>query len=661
MSRAGQGWRSLDRASLSESWGFGVAAGLLLAGVFLTVFFFRLGDFDCWWHLATGRLIFQERAIPSVDPFSWTIGGHPWLDFEWLSQLVLYGFHSAGGLGGLLFYKALLATMLFATLLAYGRWSRTPAFILFPALLLGFMVMRQYLVERPQLFTFWFTASVWVMIERHRHGCGGIWLMPAMFMLWANLHGGACLIGFVLPVLLLAWRLAALLPSFPLLALDPPLDRRGCQRLLVATVLSAGATLLNPHGFRIYMHALATVSDPGSRTIAEWLPPRPGDYAGTLGAFLSLTALAALLARRRDPVRWLMVAILVAMACSACRHIPLMTIVALCAVVAAYPGAPAGARKPARPPRWPLAPTLALWLLVPACLLLFLRFDKFRERIGWGTVELPKGAADFVLKERLKGRLFNTYDFGGYLIWRLWPDWKVFIDGRNLEYGPELVILVSRWHEAANWKLIEQRYAPDLAIVGQGEGYQCRVFDEDPAWALLHWDDTSLLYARVGRGNDAVIARSRYRLLRPNAADFSYLTAHLAEPSTRDGLLAELGRGDGLNASLMRGTVFKELGRWPEAIAAFETAHRLKDEAAQPCSSLGIVYQRMGDPAHAREWYLAALDRSPDDALTWSNLGVLDFGRGDLAAARRAWVRALSIDPHCESARANLQQVQTSR
>ncbi|MHB9156123.1 MAG: hypothetical protein ACYC5N_10645, partial [Endomicrobiales bacterium] len=88
----------------------------LLAFVFLGSIF-PITDNDVWWHLETGEYLWQHKAIPRVDMFSYTIAGQPWIAFEWLAQLALFGVFQLAGLGGLTLFKASLVAGIFLLML----------------------------------------------------------------------------------------------------------------------------------------------------------------------------------------------------------------------------------------------------------------------------------------------------------------------------------------------------------------------------------------------------------------------------------------------------------------------------------------------------------------------------------------------------------------
>jgi hypothetical protein len=135
-------------------------------------------------------------------------------------------------------------------------------------------------------------------------------------------------------------------------------------------------------------------------------------------------------------------------------------------------------------------------------------------------------AAEFISfcdEHGLKGNLFNDYSFGGYLIWRLWPERKVFVDGRLVEFGLPFVREAWAYDRPAVWDDLESKYHFTAAVVSNYQGYMSKYLDSRRDWFLVYWDDNALVYFKNVPGNNDLIKRFRYDILRPGLADYSYL------------------------------------------------------------------------------------------------------------------------------------------
>lgn len=380
---------------------------------------------DLWWHLAAGREILRTHAVPTVDHFSWSFAGRPWMHHEWLwgvGYALLYGVEPQlvawANLG-------LLAAIL-ALGYAIGR-AHTGSDLASGAALWACAAAAYWFFDiRPHEVTLLFVSLVLWTRERP----WAPWLWPPLMVLWANLHGGF-VFGF---------------GAIGLLALVETIRRSHDARRLVVERrlwLGVGATALavlcNPWGWRIleYPAAYLDAASP-YRSILEWQPPGlefdPRSFAGRF-TWLALAALAGaalpLRERPRDPYLVSLSGVTLAMALTSRRFIPLFAICALPLVARAFAFAverlrsalPAErlARVALAGPALALALALALWRSVPLV-------PNLLER--WTEAHLyPRAALAYLRALDAGPRLLNHYNWGGYVMLHA-PELRVWIDGR---------------------------------------------------------------------------------------------------------------------------------------------------------------------------------------------------------------------------------------
>lgn len=407
----------------------------LAMGVVTLGFLLRpVNDPDFFWHLKTGEWIWQHRQLPATDPFNYMTAAtlQPAERFTltayWLCQLGYHAVHAAFGFPGILALRLALAAAIVAALLRLRRGD--PA--VHAALVLAALPLlyRMYPFDRPQAFSFLFFALLLGQLDRLRRGeapAGWRALLPAplLMLAWANVHGGH-VIGQLTIVLFLALEGA----RFAHPSLRPPSGER-YRTLLAAGGAGFLASLANPNGWRAIQVALSAppswfVNVEYSSSVTFF---RDQHLVAIFWGLLALAALAVLAGWRAPDVTW--IALLAGTGWQAffhIRYIPFFVIAALPVIGGALP--------PQRVQAWGrwLAAAAACTVLVWA----------FREKGDWPTREglaramrvneyiYPVGAADFVLASAPRGNLYNTYFWGGYLLWRLAPERRVFIDGRGL-------------------------------------------------------------------------------------------------------------------------------------------------------------------------------------------------------------------------------------
>lgn len=463
-----------------------------------------IGDLDLWWLLRTGRYMVETRSFPTTDPFSATTQGAPWVNHAWGFELLLYGLYRLGGTTGLILLQALFAVATFGLLYRFLRRDGVGRPWALALIALGAMATRGFWSPRPQLVTYLFLALFWGILREHREGRRNrlAWL-PPLTVVWVNLHGG-----FILGPALIGLCLAADLVERAFPGADQAPDGRRLGRLALAGVGSIAAALVNPFHYRAILFPFQVLGDRVARDfIAEWASP-PFQHAQVLliEGLLFLTLL--LLLRTPRPVRWGDLATLVVFthfALQAVRNIPLLVIL-LIPILGRLLAESAPGWMPALIAvldwmRERLVVAVAAAAVVPlvAWWSLPLRgFEEFVPRFGVADV-FPAGAVEYLKRERPPGPLFNDYGWGGYLIWRLYPDYRVSIDGRVALYGgTRLAEYVEIVDAHPGWRRALDRLGDGLILI-RPRSPLVILLRALPEWEVLHEDRVAILFGRRGR------------------------------------------------------------------------------------------------------------------------------------------------------------------
>jgi hypothetical protein len=413
---------------------------------------FPIVSVDAHYHLATGRRILEEGAIPDRGVGSATFGQAPWHDNEWGFQLLAallappredaggVWVISRGGVVALILMRAVCLALTLALMSAQmarsgvGPLTRAVALTLAAFLTFGNL----FWTVRPQIFSYLGLAAVAWLLERHRSGEGWpVWLVLPVIAVWANLHGA-----FVIGVALVGAE-----------AVGETIQRRwggrpsgpDVRRLWLVTLLGPLAACLNPHGYLQVLHPFLYLLEPEiHRGNAEWTRP---DFLHLPLFVLTLLLLAAALwARGRPRVADLTRGIaFTVLLFTAIRHLPLAAIV-LVPVLAASAAAAArrgGARRHLEPtgPGWgSLGMRAAAAVLLVAAIVGLsgaftrsgARFVTLLPRFEFRSVSpMPERHIRWIAQSGLEGSIFNSYRFGGFLMYRLYPEERAFMDGRN--------------------------------------------------------------------------------------------------------------------------------------------------------------------------------------------------------------------------------------
>ena len=417
--------------------------------LFLALFSMALrpiADPDFWWHLRTGQVIFETRAIPHADPFSFTNQGKTWVAHEWLSEILLYGIYRIGGYGLLILTFAAIITATF--LLVYLRSVVTTNASLRPyiagfALLLGALATAPTWGVRPQMISYLLFALFLFLLDRYAETRKTKTLIPIpiLMLLWVNLHAGYAL-GFAILGIYIAGNIFELIKAkiAKTGSTNSPI-LKNILTLCGILVLSILAALANPNGIRLLTYPFETLSSQAmQQNIQEWFSPDFHQIEWQPLAWLILALVGAGLLGRKSlsPTKIVLALVFGYMALRSMRHVPLFAIAAV-PVLAEEIGCVVRIRpqvqRPNRLMKW-----VNLLLVMCTVLVAGLRFvSVVQEQVDTEKEKFPAAAVDWIIQHHPAGNIFNAYGWGGYLIWRLYPEYHVYIDGRADVYGDTFI------------------------------------------------------------------------------------------------------------------------------------------------------------------------------------------------------------------------------
>ena len=419
----------------------------LLAATWLALF--PISSVDAYYHLATGRRILDDRAIPARGVGSATFGNHPWHDNEWGFQVLAASvgravFEPSGVLaltrGGRVQLVALRAAALAATLAllaaTIAQLSGGPVLTALCVWLAAFLTFGNLFWDiRPQILSYAALAALAFLLERAR---GGSRLaLPACLVviaLWANVHGA-----FVVGLGLLGCEAAG---EWIEVARGAP-DRRRAWRITATALLAPLAACLNPLGIAQLVHPLIYLGHPEIHAANnEWARPDLL-HLPLMMVTIALLGLAVFAGARLRPAHVIRVLVFFALFLTAIRHLPLAVIVVVPVLAAALAQAARGDgwRRFLDPdaPAWGTGRRRAVLAATLAAAIAGLSGAKFIGFVpAFGerpTRALPEAHVRFLAANAVPGNGFNAYRFGGFLMFRLYPRERVFMDGRNDLYG----------------------------------------------------------------------------------------------------------------------------------------------------------------------------------------------------------------------------------
>ncbi|NNN04693.1 MAG: hypothetical protein HKL90_02205 [Elusimicrobia bacterium] len=482
-----------------------------------------IADPDLPWHLAVARRIIATGAVPRHDFLSWTMAGRPWIDFEWGAEIIFRGLECIGGGVALWMFRAaslFLVTFLLVGLLRLWKVPRSwdgfvaPAFAaaLFPAFGL-----------RTEVFSLIFLLLEFQALERRRLGVLGVdgavfaaWHIP-FYAVWANLHAG-----FPAGLVICFCYGIGELRTQP----DGTVPWSG-----LSGILGAAGTLFNPYGAGVWSVLVDHWKhlDMMRQLIQEWWTPSflfdflTGYWVAIAFAFAGiLLILSKGYALPDEHVAILLIFGYLGSRSVRSTRYALLTVFPI--GVAAWSNLKLSRRSRG---------TLAFAAAAAICFSIWrgLRVGTHAFRLDRSTMQGtpgPEGVFAFLEKEKSTLsdlKLYNPYNWGGTFDARLFPDYRMFIDGRYIFI--ELLSQVDKAYRAptAWWRFVAE-HEIDLAVVENdglilhypweviGRPYSVYAWPRKE-WALVYWDRDALVLVRRTAVQKGWLAAHEFKWLGP--------------------------------------------------------------------------------------------------------------------------------------------------
>jgi len=475
---------------------------VFFAVLFISLFLMTLRpvtDPDFWWHLRTGELISQTHSIPHIDPFSFTNNGKPWVAHEWLSELFMYGLFQLGNYWLLIFIFSLIITVSF--FLAYLRCPvESRPYIAGFIILLGAIAAAPTWGVRPQMISLFLTSLFLYLLTRYRQADKLIFLIPLPFitLLWANLHAGYLMGLCVVAIYIIGGLIEFIVSEVFTKKNSAAPSIKSIFILSVVLIISLLAVLVNPNGVFILVYPFQTLSSQAmQQLIQEWFSPDFHQLMWQPLAWFILAFIGAgMLGKKSISITKILLTLAFGYAAlSSVRHVPLFTVVAI-PILAEQIDSFVRVRGEVQ------APNRLLYVVTPIllfCLLLitslrFIQVVKGQGKSETGT--FPKVAVDWIEKNQPAGNIFNSYGWGGYIIWRLYPEYPVFIDGRADVYGDKFIFDYTDLYRAnPGWEQILTENSVHLVLV-EPESNLASALLQSTEWDVVFQDKISILFIK---------------------------------------------------------------------------------------------------------------------------------------------------------------------
>jgi hypothetical protein len=472
-----------------------------------------LGDADTGYHIRAGEYIIDNLKIPHYDLFSFIQPPIPWTAHEWLSE-VIYGLvHNFSGLSGIVMVHALVIATVFLLLFKFMRASGISVLVSALLVALAVSVSTIHWLARPHIFSLLFTLIWYIILDNYQYKKKNyLYFLPPLMLVWVNLHGGF-LAGFLL--------LGIYLTGNVLKAIFKKEERHEAgarlRVLLLFTGLSLLVSLLNPKGYDILFFPFRLTANKFIMDhVTEFLSPNFHTALRFEYMLLLMIVVFGVSVLRLNPIEAMLVLLFTHMSLYSARYIPLYAII-LCPII----GKRIDHLLLELKEKWLVKRFLALsertaqtdsmirWNLWSLLAVVFSVFLLFTGRIEFGFDEknLPIDAVEFIKKEKIPGHMFNNDEFGDYIIYAAWPEYKVLFDGRSDMYGVERMkkyFKVTRLERG--WDEVLNEYDINWFIYPAKSALSTFLLQRDE-WKLIYADKVANIFVKNTPGNQSLIKK----------------------------------------------------------------------------------------------------------------------------------------------------------
>ncbi|MDD5423328.1 MAG: hypothetical protein PHT32_07945 [Candidatus Omnitrophica bacterium] len=472
-------------------------SAILLLLFSAAVFFYSSNqvDPDLWGHLTYGQYIFEHLQIPHFDPFSYTTAGATWINHEWLSEFIFYAIYKYAASAGLIIFKTLIGLLTILPLYLAMR-RRTKSVVAAVFILIPMWVIAYGFAVRPQIFTYLLFAWTAFFIDKFEDDgkIRYLYLLPVIFLLWANLHGGF-LAGLGIFAVYFIWKAA---------------KREATIRLAVIISFSFLVTLVNPYGIELWAFILRFFYVPRP-FISEWKMVKVSECYFMGYVFLALCCLAAIVVAKKKPSFYEIAAMFIAFLVSFAqrRHVVLFAILAgiyLPKYISGFFefGISFIEKKISR---------VLIYTALISISIVFIFSAVYYEKTDPLQIEIPAGqypmnAIYFLRENNITGNIFPWFDWAQLCV-RDVPGSKVFFDGRydNI-YGNEFikdyfdVLLCKKDY----WAYLRKFPETDIMILNKDRNFMfIALLQYDKEWVQVYSDAICGIWLNNNKRNAAIL------------------------------------------------------------------------------------------------------------------------------------------------------------
>ncbi len=483
-------------------------ADILFFTIFLSLSLWKgkelLNDGDTGYHIRAGEFILDTLSIPRYDIFSYLTPPPQWIAHEWLSEVVMASIHRSFGLTGIVIFFSFLLSFVYYLLFKIIRKYKGNIILAVFIVLLVLCSSVLHWLARPHIFSLVLIVIWYYLLDAFQYNHRNyLYLMPPIMLLWVNLHGGF-ISGFILNGIYLFGNFIKFF--FPQEE-ERASYKKKARILGLTTVACLLVTLINPYSYHILLFPFKLVSNKFIMDhVNEFLSPNFHSVAVMPFKYLLFFMIAILAISRKQLklIELVLVLVFINMALYSARYIPLFAIIAAPILakqanlilkqadggfinffktrsdnIAAIDASAKGYL-------WPVTAVLIVAVFTATGRIEY-RFDEVKK---------PVAAVEFLRNVPLKGNMFCEDEFGDYIIYSAYPQYKVFFDGRSDMYGVErLKEYLKVMGFEPGWEKIIEKYNINW-IIFNADSVLSRFLLEKNEWRLIYADKVANIFVK---------------------------------------------------------------------------------------------------------------------------------------------------------------------
>jgi hypothetical protein len=481
-----------------------------IAGIIFILLLFTLAlstpstlllDGDTGMHVRTGEYILNNLSVPEHDIFSATVPSRQYVAYEWLSQVCMALVHRVGGLTGIVVLFSFLIAFTYYLLFRILKKENGNIVITILVALLVIAASSVHWLARPHMFSILLFIIWYYILDLYQYkNKNYLYILPLIMIIWVNLHG-AFILGFMLCGIYLLGNI------IQMLWVNEPVQniyKAKAKYIFFIMIFLLIASILNPNGVKGLLQPLTVISDKFLvNHISEYLSPDFHNSNCFPFQMLLLFMIVILFFSKREKniIEIALVVLFTAMALYSIRNIPFCAII-IAPVLVRHDDSIIYENKPEKG----LCVRDCLWLILPSLIVTGLAVNR-NIRHQFDESIKPVYAVEFLKTQNLQGNMFNEYDFGTYIIYSAYPQYKVFIDGRAEMYGPERFKDYYRIQKVRpGWEKILEKYNVNFMIINN-DSTLSKFLLADNNWKLIYSDAVSDIFIKNIAQNKPVIEK----------------------------------------------------------------------------------------------------------------------------------------------------------